>query len=624
MNRIFFTGMLLLLCGACRQAPLPPANSYVFPSPNTVPDSILKTIQRLKATLNSTPQEKALASIYQGLYYSRVSAYRQSWSAFTDARLQLKGVSDPTLQSEIYKGLGNAAKDLGEYPEALRMFSTGLRYCTADSEDQAGIHANIAQVFQLQEDLPQAEIHLQQALKLSGEKKGNIPYLVVVHTLANVYGMQGKIDSALLLDAEGLLIARRIGASGYQTSFLDNKANCFVFQNRPDSARHYFRQCLAIDSRLGNKKQVSDTWLNLGLLEQLQHNLPLAEEHLKRSIKLANAVGYRKGAMTGWQALTELYTEKEDYPAALRAQTASYKIKDSLLSEKKAAAIAEWKAIYETQKKEEEIRLQTLQLRQKNLIIGFGSLSAALLLSAVYFANRRAKLRKEKRYQEELFAHDQESALKILIAEEGERRRIAADLHDGVGQTLTAAWLNLQATQPLLETLDAGSARLLHTTTQLIGDSCSEIRQISHNMMPTVLFQKGLLAALEEMISLISEKQLKVSLSADALEPPLDKTTELVLYRIIQECVSNVVRHAGATHLYISIHKEEALLSVMIEDNGRGMGGRSLEATAGIGLENIRSRVQYLRGTVEWNPVNEDQSGTIVEIYIPSLYVPAP
>lgn len=88
--------------------------------------------------------------------------------------------------------------------------------------------------------------------------------------------------------------------------------------------------------------------------------------------------------------------------------------------------------------------------------------------------------------------------MKILIAEENERKRIAAELHDGVRQTLTAAWLNLQAVHPLLDILDNDHAKLLRTTTQLVGESCSEIRQISHNMMPDILFQKGLLPALND------------------------------------------------------------------------------------------------------------------------------
>jgi signal transduction histidine kinase len=136
-------------------------------------------------------------------------------------------------------------------------------------------------------------------------------------------------------------------------------------------------------------------------------------------------------------------------------------------------------------------------------------------------------------------------------------------------------------------------------------------------MMPTVLFQKGLLAALEEMVSRINEAQLRISLSVDDYNPNTDKTTELVLYRIIQECVNNTVRHAQATALFISIHPEEGQLAVLLEDDGVGMAHSPAAGGGGLGMQNIKSRVQYLRGSVEWHPVNPDNSGTIIEIYIP-------
>lgn len=484
----------------------------------------------------------------------------------------------------------------------------------------ANLHANIGQIFQMQDDLAQATVHLQYALQLSGNHKDNISYLHTLHTMANVYGMNNRTDSALLLDQEGIATTRRLKERAAESTFLDNMANCYLYSGHADTARYYFMQSLAIDSSLGNQKQMADTWLNMGALEQMQGNTAKAEPALIHGIALADACGYRNGAMAGWASLAELYEKGHQYERALKAKSLYYAIKDSVLNLKKETAIAEWKAVYETEKKEKEIRLQALQLRQKNISIWVVSISSILLLSTVYFANRRNKERKEKRYQESLLARDQEASMKILIAEENERKRIAADLHDGVGQTLTAAWLNLQAVHPLLTALDESNARLLRTTTQLVGDSCAEIRQISHNMMPEILFQKGLLPALQELISRINERRLFTSLSADESEVNPDKTTALILYRIVQECVNNVVRHSGATELYISINKEADHLAVMIEDNGIGFDQNEPGNQEGIGLQNIRSRVQYLRGSVEWNPVNDDRSGTVVAIYIPILH----
>lgn len=393
-----------------------------------------------------------------------------------------------------------------------------------------------------------------------------------------------------------------------------------MYTNQPDSARYYFRQSLLIDSTFGNVKQISDTWLNLGELERMHGNSEKAEQYLKHAIQLANGIGYRNGELSAYKSLSDIYTKRKDFEQALNATSLYHGIKDSIINLKKETAIAEWKTVYETKQKEDEIKVQSLQLKQKNISIWFVGVSSILLLSALYFANRRNKERKEKLYRENLLIRDHESAMQILVAEENERKRIAGDLHDGVGQTLTAAWLNLQAVYAASGSLDQGNAQLLYTTTQLVRDSCSEIRQISHNMMPDILYQQGLLPALNGMISRINEKQLLVSLSAEEYEAPQHGTRELILYRIIQECVNNVVRHAKATELYISIHKEGQSLAVMIEDNGIGIDANALLTGKGLGLQSIRSRVACLQGSVEWNPVNDDKSGTVVAIFIPMFY----
>lgn len=620
MRRLSFCLSFVLLIAAtgCQDKGESVVRSYAFPDSGVAPDSILEAAKALRAKAESgSAADKAVAEIYMGLYFGRTGAYRQSRKAFSSALSHAEGLNDSQLNHSIYAGLGNAAKNLAEFPEALNMFSRALRYGSSDSLFLAGVHANIAQVFQLQEDLESATTHLNQARALSGTHTDFPAYLKILHTLANVHGMSNRIDSALLLDAEGIAISRRINVPALESTFLDNKANCFLYSGRPEGARVYFMQSLRIDSAIGDLKQMADTWLNLGQLEELQGRSQKAEANYLQGIRLADSCGYRMGVMSGWNALSGLYSSVGDYRNALAAKNRHYAVRDSVTNVKKEAAIAEWKAVYETEKKEKELRVQSLQLREKTQLIWFVSVSSALLLIAIYFANRRNKVRKEQRYREALVAREQEAAQKIVIAEDNERRRIAADLHDGIGQTLTAAWLNLQAIQPKLGRLDSGDAKLLGTTMQLVGESCAEIRQISHNMMPAMLLNRGLVPAIRELGDRIRESGLDVRMSVDEGEIVLSKPSELLLYRIVQECVTNVVRHSGATALYMSIAADAAELGLMIEDNGTGFDTALREGAGGLGMQNIRSRVHYLHGTVEWSSSYGDGGGTVVAIHIP-------
>lgn len=617
-HRLFWIalGVLFTLSG-CRDSTMLKSPELVFPDANDAPDSILVRARVIatQAAAGAT-DAAALTSIYLGTYYSRTGSYRQSRKAFNQALAATDAQTAALVKSRIYAGLGNAAKNLAEYPEALKLFSTALEYSGTDSLHTAGIHGNIAQVFQQQGDFRQAIVHLNDARGYLQHQTDNTSYLKVLHTLANVYGMTGSTDSALAIDEQGLEIARRTRVEVYESAFLNNKANCFMYTNRPDSARFYFHQSQRIDSALGDPKQMSDTWLNLGMLERKQHRPALAIPLLEQAIRQADSCGYRAGSMEGWKELAGVYTDLNDYQRALDATNRYNAIRDSIADERTDLALAEWKAVYETARKEDAIRVQALQLKQQRQTTWAISIGSLLLIGFLYYAYQRTKIRKEQRYREALIAREQTAAREIVVAEEAERRRIAADLHDGIGQTLTAAWLNLQAIQPRLSQFTTADESLLQKTTQLVGESCAEIRHISHNMMPAMLLHQGLVPAVQELVSRLDSNRLHVSLSVDLDTYNLKQGTELLVYRMLQECINNVVRHAGATALYISMSADEAGLDLMIEDNGVGLKSELGTSKSGMGMQNIRSRVHYLHGSVEWSSGRD--GGTVVAIHIPA------
>jgi two-component system, NarL family, sensor kinase len=134
--------------------------------------------------------------------------------------------------------------------------------------------------------------------------------------------------------------------------------------------------------------------------------------------------------------------------------------------------------------------------------------------------------------------------------------------------------------------------------------------------MPNALLKKGLVNAVREFISQINTKSTKINLQTDDLNIPLPSHVETVLYRVIQESVNNVIKHAGASSLDISINQDDIGIDLLIEDNGKGFIFEEALKKDGIGLQNIRSRIQYLNGTVNWSTA--ENKGTLVAIHIPS------
>lgn len=199
----------------------------------------------------------------------------------------------------------------------------------------------------------------------------------------------------------------------------------------------------------------------------------------------------------------------------------------------------------------------------------------------------------------------------VLEAEERERIRIARDLHDGIGQTLAAARMTLgnYVSQKKIESLE------MQNSLDLLEDSIKEIREISHNMMPSSLTKFGLTSALKQFTNKINALgKLEIELQIVGFKERSDERIELVLYRIIQEIISNIIKHAEAKKVSIELVRHDDELILIIEDNGRGFDTANTE-NHGIGLKNIATRVEYLNGNVNFD--SSIGKGTSVVIEIP-------
>src|SRR5690606_4014938 len=185
--------------------------------------------------------------------------------------------------------------------------------------------------------------------------------------------------------------------------------------------------------------------------------------------------------------------------------------------------------------------------------------------------------------------------------------RLARELHDGIGGMLTAMKMNLSTARrkaPEL-TLNPSLTELMH----MLEDTSSEVRKTAHNLMPDVLVQHALPEALMIFCNHI-HKELETELSCQGDFTQLDKATELMLYRMVQELMQNVLKHASATRASIELIIYEGKLLLTVEDNGIGFDAN--EENKGFGLQNLRYRVAALQGKI--SITSEKNSSTIVHL----------
>jgi signal transduction histidine kinase len=234
------------------------------------------------------------------------------------------------------------------------------------------------------------------------------------------------------------------------------------------------------------------------------------------------------------------------------------------------------------------------------------------LLGVSYTAYQRhvGRLRRDHGLQA-AFSH------RLIRSQESERQRIAAGLHDGLGQNL----LVIKNLAVLAQSSHSDATRVskaLDDISTIASQSIHETRQIAHNLRPFQLDELGLTKALVGMARQIQDSTgISIATNVDELELVFSPEIEINLFRIAQECLNNVVRHSGASEARLTVSRSAGLVRLMVEDNGRGFEPASTrDGPSGYGLRDIQERLRMMSGTLRI--LSHPPQGTRIEIEVPA------
>lgn len=321
-----------------------------------------------------------------------------------------------------------------------------------------------------------------------------------------------------------------------------------------------------------------------------------------------NKIRFKKHAFFKFLALLLLLS-----PTRILAQTNQT---DSL-NIKLKKQLSELNIKFKTERKQKLIQQQQFAISRRNTTMAAIAALFAGVAIIGYQSYSRYRLKQVALLQSAMLHQLDIATQGIIEAEEKERKRIAANLHDGVGQLFSAVRMNLSSLMERVTLTNANEKALAEKTLAMVDESCREVRSIAHQMMPNILLKTGLASAIKDFVNKIDSQHLKINMEAYGLEERLDNNVEIVLYRVVQECVNNVIKHAHASRLDINLTREDRDISVTVEDNGIGFNTANKMKFEGIGLKNIITRVKYLKGSVD---ISSDQNkGTLVAIYIPLM-----
>ncbi len=209
---------------------------------------------------------------------------------------------------------------------------------------------------------------------------------------------------------------------------------------------------------------------------------------------------------------------------------------------------------------------------------------------------------------------------RLLQAQDEERRRIAREMHDSVGQLVAAISMNLSAVEKQSDKLDAKGAKAVAETIVLVEEIDREIRTISHLLHPPLLDEAGLGSALRWYVDGFSERsKISVDLSIPSDFGRLPHDMEIAIFRVVQECLTNIHRHSGSATAIINMVAEDSRIVVRVQDRGKGIPLKrqsELNSTdrTGVGFRGMRERIRQLDGSFE---IQSDANGTVIVAILP-------
>ena len=258
-------------------------------------------------------------------------------------------------------------------------------------------------------------------------------------------------------------------------------------------------------------------------------------------------------------------------------------------------------------------------IQQTSVVI----LSIALISAAlIFFSNLFLQFNEKKLADNKL----QELTKRVLNTQDEERRRVSRELHDGISQSLVAIKYYLEEAASLFEKKESDHARLVEKSNHYLGETMQEVRRISRDLHPSILDDFGLMAAVDSLVADFGKRlNIEVKLKKVKVRNLLPQDAKTALYRVTQEALTNIERHANASSVDIEFTMRQDVFEVRIVDNGIGfdIGHKRFNTRPdiGIGLRNMSERLSYFKGSLE---IYSSESGTVVVASVPRNVIKQP
>ncbi|NOX48767.1 MAG: tetratricopeptide repeat protein [Chlorobi bacterium] len=532
------------------------------------------------------------------------------------------------VEGNVQLELGKLERSRGNYDKSLACFFRNLEIAqTLDNPEQVTYTLlQIATDYDLSGDYKKAIEINHRGFNLCQQIKNHIRANYFNNNLAICYRNLKQYDSAFYFHELVLQKSKKDGNPIALARVYTNMAETYSAATEYNKAIAYFDSAYQLLGQRKGGELNGIIFQNLSSIYQEQHAYRKSINYGLLAFEIANRKEQIKELDKVYNPIYLSYKALRKYDSALYYFELMTSANDSIYNIEKYNSTEHIKREIESAEKQIEIdRLQYESKRDRIILFSaFGAFLSFLLIAFLMVRNhkRKKELAEEHKKLEEqkvltLIQEQEINAVNSMIkGQEKERKKISDELHDNLGSSLATLKLHIENLLYNKKLDEKGKKEILEKSCGLLDDTYQKVRDMAHVKSTGMVAQKGLVLALEKLGQQISSKgNVEVHIDVFGFEKIASNPLKILLYNTIQELLTNAIKHARASQINIQITRHENELNILVEDNGSGFNFTEKTYESGMGLFNIKNKIEYLKGSFDVD--SKVGHGTTININIP-------
>lgn len=603
------------------QALLKLSEQYIFSDTKKAIDPCNTALKISEQIKNSNYKIKAIIRL--GVCYFQLGDYEKSTTYYKNGLELAKQINN---QEYIEKFSGNLAINYtftSNYEQALEILYqlNNIYIKKADTVLMASNMLDMANVYYYLKNYEKGYTISTESYLLAKQTNSLKLQANALGSIALFADSQQKTAEALINNKKSNEIRKIINDYHGQVNSLINIANNYKDLGQNNLSILYLDSAYVIAQKYNFENSLAIINTNIGNAFSTISQYHKAIEPKLKAYNYYKINKMYKDQMSIALNIASSYKDIGNYKKSAQYYREAYYLNDTIFNSEMNRNIADMQIKYETEKKEQEnlnlakenqikeLKIEAEKQKREYTII-LSAILFLIIITAFLFAFYRYKIIKRTETEKRVAYEKNLRLIEVIETEEKERERIARELHDGLGQLLSTTRINIAA---LDESVPNNDRNFLTNALQLIDQSVTEVRNISHNLMPVSLTRYGFIAAINEIARKINDtKKILVNCNFDNFNAVLPQNTERTAYRLVQEIINNTIKHANASYINITIKNKNNTIFITTQNNGQTLSMANIKNPAGLGLNNIFTRVAILNGTINISP--NQNGGTIINI----------